>query len=67
MAYRPISTLCGISQVLKKQPNDIVIVSAVRTPVTKSHKGLLKDTYPEQLLTHLFRSLTPKQIPNDSI
>ncbi|KAI5803275.1 3-ketoacyl-CoA thiolase [Peziza echinospora] len=67
MAYRPISTLRGISHILTKQPNDVVIVSAVRTPITKSHKGLLKDTYPEQLLTHIFRPLTSHQTPNDTL
>lgn len=29
-----------------KNPDDVVICSAVRTPLTKAKKGLLKDTAP---------------------
>jgi acetyl-CoA acyltransferase 1 len=29
-----------------KNPDDVVICSAVRTPLTKAKKGLLKDTSP---------------------
>ncbi|NOY25313.1 MAG: thiolase family protein, partial [Oligoflexia bacterium] len=34
-----------------KNPRDVVIVAAVRTPVTKANKGALKDTRPDDLLT----------------
>ncbi|MCK6505876.1 thiolase family protein [Myxococcota bacterium] len=34
-----------------KNPRDVVIVAAVRTPVTKAKKGALKDTRPDDLLT----------------
>ena len=36
-------------KVLPKSDDDVVIVAAVRTPLTKSGKGLLKDTLPEIL------------------
>jgi acetyl-CoA acyltransferase 1 len=36
--------------VLARSLSDIVIVSALRTPVTKARKGGLKDMYPEELL-----------------
>lgn len=40
----------GISQILKKDPSDIVILSSLRTPITRSYKGQLSSAYPEQLL-----------------
>jgi acetyl-CoA acyltransferase 1 len=33
-------------QIGTKNPDDVVICSAVRTPLTKAKKGLLKDTSP---------------------
>lgn len=39
-----------------KCPNDVVICSAVRTPLTKAKKGGLKDTQPDILLSAVFRS-----------
>lgn len=33
-----------------KSPDDIVIISALRTPITKARKGGFKDTYVEELL-----------------
>jgi acetyl-CoA acyltransferase 1 len=37
-----------------KDPNDVVICSAVRTPLTKAKRGGLKDTQPDTLLTAVF-------------
>ncbi|KAL2848724.1 Thiolase, N-terminal domain-containing protein [Aspergillus pseudodeflectus] len=36
--------------VLTKTPHDIVVLSAVRTPITRAFKGGFKDSYPEDLL-----------------
>ena len=36
----------GIENISKKNPNDVVICCALRTPITKYKKGLLKDTPP---------------------
>ncbi len=33
-------------QIGAKNPDDVVICSAVRTPLTKAKRGLLKDTAP---------------------
>ena len=33
-----------------KSPDDVVICSAVRTPITKAKRGALKDTAPEVML-----------------
>jgi acetyl-CoA acyltransferase 1 len=51
-----------------KQPDDVVICSAVRTPITKAKKGLLKDTPPEVMLSFVLRAaaerakLSPKEV-----
>lgn len=40
----------GIKNILQKNPNDVVILSALRTPVTRAKKGGLRDTYDHELL-----------------
>lgn len=40
-----------------KSGDDVVICCALRTPLTKSKKGGLKDTAPEQLLLPLFKAI----------
>lgn len=40
-----------------KSPEDVVIVSALRTPITRARKGPLKDTMPEEMLSHVFRAI----------
>lgn len=37
-------------EVLKKTPQDIVVLSAVRSPITRAFKGGFKDAYPEEIL-----------------
>jgi len=41
----------------KKSPDDVVIVSALRTPLCKSGKGGLKNTPPEILLSHVLKAV----------
>jgi acetyl-CoA acyltransferase 1 len=53
----------GLKQVLQKSPNDIVILSSLRTPVTRAKKGGFKDSYPEELLSNVLRA-TLKANPN---
>lgn len=53
----------GLSTVLKKAPSDIVILSSLRTPITRAYKGSLKDAYPEQLLSTVLAA-TLKANPN---
>lgn len=43
----------GLKTILHKSPNDIIILTALRTPITRAHKGGLKDTFPEELLGHI--------------
>lgn len=40
----------GLKGILQKYPNDVVILSALRTPITRAYKGGLRDAYPEQML-----------------
>ncbi|KAJ5054910.1 uncharacterized protein L3040_001172 [Drepanopeziza brunnea f. sp. 'multigermtubi'] len=46
----------GLSNILRKEANDIVILSSLRTPITRSYKGQLKDAYPEELLATVLRA-----------
>lgn len=46
----------GIKEILRKDPSDIVILSSVRTPITRSHRGHLKDAYPEELLAAVLKA-----------
>ncbi|QSZ30296.1 hypothetical protein DSL72_004818 [Monilinia vaccinii-corymbosi] len=64
----------GLSQILKKDPSDIVILSSLRTPITRSYKGQLSSAYPEQLLHAVLKatlsanpSLDPALIDDVSI
>ncbi len=50
----------GIKAVLAKAPTDVVIVSAVRTPICRSYRGQLKDAYPEELLSVVLRATLDK-------
>jgi acetyl-CoA acyltransferase 1 len=46
----------GLTNILKKDPSDIVILSSLRTPITRSYRGHLKDTYPEELLASVLKA-----------
>lgn len=53
----------GLKNILTKHPNDIVILSALRTPLTRAKKGGFKDAYPEELLYHVLKATLTKN-PN---
>lgn len=53
----------GLRQVLDKSGNDVVILSALRTAITRAGKGGFKDAYPEELLAHVLKA-TLKATPN---
>lgn len=40
----------GLKSIIQKYPNDIVFLSALRTPITRSRDGGLCQAYPEQML-----------------
>lgn len=46
----------GLKQILTKQPTDVVILSSLRTPVTRAYKGGFRDAYDHELLTHVLRA-----------
>ena len=46
----------GLKQILTKSPNDVVILSSLRTPVTRATKGGFKDAYDHQLLSHVLKA-----------
>ncbi|KAL6865659.1 hypothetical protein ACO1O0_001754 [Amphichorda felina] len=46
----------GIKAVLAKAPSDVVVLSALRTPICRSYKGQLKDAFPEELLSVVLRA-----------
>nr|OQO27457.1 hypothetical protein B0A51_06541 [Rachicladosporium sp. CCFEE 5018] len=46
----------GTRAILQKSPNDVVFLSALRTPVTRAKKGGLKDTYDHELLATVLRA-----------
>jgi acetyl-CoA acyltransferase 1 len=47
----------GKDKVLAQHDDDVVIVSALRTAVTKAKKGGFKDTLPEELLSNVLKAV----------
>ncbi|KAG8791157.1 3-ketoacyl-CoA thiolase with broad chain length specificity [Ceratobasidium sp. 428] len=45
------------SQILSQSPNDVVVVSALRTAITKAKKGGFKDTLPEEMLSNVLKAV----------
>ncbi|KAI5894546.1 thiolase [Schizophyllum commune H4-8] len=45
------------SKILQQNDNDVVIVAAVRTAMTKARKGGFSNTRPEELLSHVLRAV----------
>jgi acetyl-CoA acyltransferase 1 len=53
---------------LKQNPDDIVIISALRTPFTRAVKGHLAKTYPEELLAQILKATVSRtNVPTDAI
>src|SRR4051812_27174507 len=50
----------GLRKILEKNPDDIVITAAARTPLTKARKGGLKDTPAEELIVHVLKAIKDK-------
>ncbi|PPQ76193.1 hypothetical protein CVT24_002796 [Panaeolus cyanescens] len=68
-----MSLQTGKAALFEKHPDDVVIVSAVRSAITKGKKGGFKDTRPELILSHVLRAaytranLDPKLIDDISV
>jgi len=52
-----VSSKLGKAALLMKYDNDVVIVDAVRTPITRAKKGGLANVTHEELLYHAFKAL----------
>lgn len=50
-------TKSGRDKILEKNPDDIVVTAALRTPITKGGKGGFKDTPASDLLAGVFKAL----------
>ncbi|MCJ1398921.1 hypothetical protein MMC11_002122 [Xylographa trunciseda] len=46
----------GLKNILTKSPHDVVILSSLRTPLTRAKKGGLKDAYPEELFYNVLKA-----------
>ncbi|EWC47435.1 hypothetical protein DRE_00403 [Drechslerella stenobrocha 248] len=58
----------GLTAILAKHPTDIIIASALRTPITRAVKGALAHTHPEELLASvLSATLARTRIPPSSV
>jgi len=53
----------GLKNILQKNPNDVVFLSALRTPTTRGFKGGLKDAHDHELLYHVLKATLAK-LPN---
>ncbi|KAF2016274.1 3-ketoacyl-CoA thiolase B [Aaosphaeria arxii CBS 175.79] len=53
----------GIKNILQKNPNDVVFLSALRTPITRAKKGGLRDAYDHELLGAVLKA-TITRFPN---
>jgi len=51
-----MATSRGLKEILTKKPTDVVILSSLRTPVTRAGKGGFKDAYEHELLSHVLRA-----------
>lgn len=50
----------GLSALLQKNPDDVVITLAVRTPMCRAKKGGFKDTSSDELLLGLFKAVVER-------
>ncbi|KAJ4335553.1 hypothetical protein N0V87_006082 [Didymella glomerata] len=50
----------GLKNILQKNPNDVVILSALRTPVTRAKKGGLRDAYDHEMLGAVLKATLQK-------
>src|SRR5277367_7018135 len=46
----------GLKNILTKHPDDVVILSSLRAPITRASKGHFKDAYPEELLAAVLKA-----------
>jgi acetyl-CoA acyltransferase 1 len=49
----------GLKNILQKNPQDVVFLSALRTPITRAKKGGLRDAYDHELLAAVSSAMKP--------
>jgi acetyl-CoA acyltransferase 1 len=49
-------TARGLSSIRQKLPTDVVILSSLRTPVTRAYKGGFRSAYDHELLSHVLKA-----------
>ena len=54
------ATRHGLKNLFAKHPEDIVILSSLRTAITRANKGGFKNAYPEQLLSAVLKATLEK-------
>mmetsp|Transcript_8811 Transcript_8811/g.20000 ORF Transcript_8811/g.20000 Transcript_8811/m.20000 type:complete len:436 (-) Transcript_8811:157-1464(-) len=54
------NALASVGQPARNAPDDVVIVSALRTPLCKAKKGGFKDTMPDDLLATVLSAVTER-------
>jgi acetyl-CoA acyltransferase 1 len=59
--------LKGVANILAKAPTDVVILSSVRTAITRSYKGHFKDAYPEELLASVLKHVREQTAPGTDL
>ncbi|KAF2872020.1 3-ketoacyl-CoA thiolase B [Massariosphaeria phaeospora] len=50
----------GVKNILQKNPQDVVFLSAIRTPITRAKKGGLRDAYDHEMLAAVLKATTTK-------
>ncbi|KAF2244267.1 3-ketoacyl-CoA thiolase B [Trematosphaeria pertusa] len=53
----------GVKNILQKNPQDVVFLSAIRTPITRARKGGLRDAYDHEMLAAVLKA-TIEKFPN---
>jgi acetyl-CoA acyltransferase 1 len=51
-----MATSRGLKEILTKASTDVVILSSLRTPVTRAYKGGFRNAYDHELLSHVLRA-----------
>lgn len=51
-----MATARGLKEILTKKPTDVVILSSLRTPVTRAFKGGFRDAHDHELLSHVLKA-----------
>ena len=64
---RSLGTDTRLAHLLRKNPNDVVITLALRTPLCRAKKGALKDTSSDELLMGLLKGVKDKSMVDPAL